>query len=143
MLSYPNESKPYVAMIMKIFSALSNSELAIMEVLWEADRITAPEIRVQVYPDAAKSQHGTVQKLLQRLEEKGFVLRDKTHSLHFFSPRISRDDYAANQIESLVDRLGSGSIAPLITNLIERKRISSEDIKSIREILDKDNGGRA
>ncbi len=48
--------------------ALANAELAVMNLLWEnEDRMTARDIREQLYSNLAKAQHGTVQRLLQRL----------------------------------------------------------------------------
>ena len=115
---------------------LANAELAIMNLLWREDRLTARQIREQLYPDAAKSQHGTVQRLLQRLEDKGYVERDRNLPVHFFSAVISRQAYACSQLESLAARLTGGSLAPLITHLVEAKRLSREDIDRLRAILD-------
>lgn len=116
---------------------LANAELAVMHLLWQNDdRLTARQIREQLYPDETKAQHGTVQRLLQRLEEKGFVARDKNLSIHFFSAAISRQMYAGQQMESLADKLTAGSCAPLITHLVEQKKISGEEIDRIRSILD-------
>ena len=116
---------------------LANAELAVMNLLWEKeDRMTAREIREQLYPDETKAQHGTVQRLLQRLEEKGFVERDKSISVHFFSAAMSREEYAGGQLESLADKLTAGSFAPLITHLVEHKKISRKEIDKIRSILD-------
>ncbi len=114
---------------------LANAELAVMNLLWQNDRVTARYLREQLYPDANKAQHGTVQRLLQRLEEKGYVERDRSLSVHFFSAAISRETYAGQQLESLADRLTAGSYAPLITHLVEEKRISRDEIKRIRAIL--------
>ena len=116
--------------------ALANSELAVMNLLWQNERLTAREIREQLYPDATKAQHGTVQKLLQRLEDKGYVERDRSLSVHLFSAAISRQTYAGEQLESLADKLTAGSFAPLITHFVEQKKISREDINRIRAILD-------
>lgn len=112
--------------------ALTNAELAVMELLWESDRLTAREIREKLYPDAAKAQHGTVQRLLQSLEDKGYVERDRTLCIHFFWAAVSRETYAGLQVEALADKLTAGSCAPLITHLIEKKRISPEEIDRIR-----------
>ena len=117
---------------------LPGAELAVMELLWEsAERLTAPQIRERLYPDASKAQHGTVQRLLQRLEDKGFVERDRRHAVHFFAATISRDAYAGRQLEALAEKLTAGSIAPLITYLVQEKRISREEIDRIRAILNK------
>ena len=94
---------------------LANAELAVMDLLWQNDRMTARDLREQLYPDATKAQHGTVQRLLQRLEEKGFVGRDRSLAVHFFSPLDSRQAYAGQQLENLAEKLTAGSIAPLIT----------------------------
>ena len=51
----------------------ANAELTVTNLPWQKnDRMTAREIREQLYPNKMKAQHGTVQRLLQRLEEKGF-----------------------------------------------------------------------
>ena len=115
---------------------LANAELAVMDLLWRNDRLTARQIRERLYPDAAKAQHGTVQRLLQRLEDKGYVERDDNLPVHLFSARISRQAYAGSQLESLADKLTAGSFAPLITHLIKEKRISRDEIERIRAILD-------
>lgn len=124
--------------------ALANAELAVMELLWDHDRMTARQIREQLYPDATKSQHGTVQRLLQRLENKGYVDRDRSISIHFFSAAISRQTYAGQQLQSLADRLTAGSIAPLITHLVQQQKISRDEIRRLRAILDEstNRGGR-
>lgn len=118
---------------------LANAELAVMELLWQQDRLTARQIREQLYPGASKAQHGTVQRLLQRLEDKGFVGRDRTLPVHLFSAAVRREEYAGNQLESLADKLTGGSLAPLITHLLEEKKISPEEIDRLRRILDEDN----
>ena len=115
---------------------LANAELAVMDLLWQNDRLTARQMREQLYPDATKAQHGTVQRLLQRLEDKGYVERDRSLSVHFFSAAISRQTYAGTQLESLAAKLTAGSFAPLITHLVEQKRISRDETNRIRAILD-------
>jgi len=121
---------------------LANAELAIMELLWTTERLTARSIRDELYPGSAKAQHGTVQRLLQRLEDKGFVERDRTLPVHFFSAVVSREDYACSQLASLADRLTGGSLAPMITHLVEKKRLSRQEIKRLRRILDGDGSDR-
>jgi predicted transcriptional regulator len=116
---------------------LANAELSVMDLLWENDRMTARQLQEQLYPDATKAQHGTIQRLLQRLEDKGYVERDRTLPVQFFSAVISRQTYAGQQLERLADELTAGSIAPLITHLVEQKKISRDEIDRIRAILSK------
>ncbi len=118
---------------------LANAELAIMDLLWQKERLTARQIREEIYNDNSKAQHGTVQRLLQRLEDKGFVQRDRSMSIHFFSAAISRQAYAGEQLESLASKLTGGSIAPLITHLVEENKISQNEIDNIRNLLNDAN----
>jgi BlaI family transcriptional regulator, penicillinase repressor len=118
---------------------LANAELAVMEQLWDEQSLTAREIRERLYPASRGAQHGTVQRLLQRLEEKGYVRRDSRLAVHLFSAVIGREAYASGQLESLAQRLTQGSLAPLVTHLIEQKRITPDEIQRLRRILDEES----
>lgn len=117
--------------------SLANAELAIMQLLWKKDRLTARQIREQLYPDETKSQHGTVQRLLQRLEDKEYVNRDRSLPVHLFSAKIDSQTYARSQLESLASKLTGGSLAPLIMYLVEDKKLSPKELSRLRAILDK------
>ncbi|UCD38465.1 MAG: BlaI/MecI/CopY family transcriptional regulator [Fidelibacterota bacterium] len=115
---------------------LPDSELAIMDLLWGNEWLTARQIREQLYSHSSKAQHGTVQRLLQRLEEKGYIERDCSQFVHQFRAKVSRQNYTGNQLEMLASKLTAGSFAPLITHLVEKSKISSDDIEQIKAILD-------
>lgn len=115
---------------------LANAELAVMELLWDSGALTARQIREDLYPGDARPQHGTVQKLLLRLEEKQFVARDRSPPVHLFSARVSREAYAGDQLQAIAEKLTSGSLAPLLTYLIAEKRVSRAEIRRLRRILD-------
>jgi len=111
-----------------------------MELLWDDGRVTARHIRERLYADQ-KNQHGTVQRLLGRLEAKGYVERDMDLPVHLFSATISREEYATNQLELLAGRLTGGSLAPIVTRLVEQKRITRSEIERLRRILDEEPEG--
>ena len=120
--------------------SLPNAELAVMELLWREGRLTARQILDQLYPDVAKPQHGTVQRLLQRLRGKGLVVRTRDLGVNVFSPAITREDYASEQLESLANRLTQGSLVPMITRLVEDNRLSPAEIARLRRILEDQHG---
>lgn len=121
-------------------AALANAELSVMELLWDHGAMTARQVQDRLYGSSDRSQHGTVQRLLQRLEEKDFVRRDRTEHANTFTPCISRAEYAGGQLESLAERLTGGSIAPLLSHLIDSKRLSRAELRRLRELLD---GGKS
>ena len=115
---------------------LPNSELAVMKLLWGRGRRTARQLLEELYPDVAKPQHGTVQRLLKRLEDKGFVVRGRDLGINVFSPALSREEYASDQLESLADRLTGGSLAPMVTRLVEDRKLPRAEIDRLRRILE-------
>jgi len=116
---------------------LANAELAVMDLLWNSSEpLTARQIRENIYSDAAKAQHGTVQRLLSRLEEKGYVTRDQRLPVHLFAATLTQQSYACNQLESLAEKLTGGSFAPLITTLVEQNRLPQSEIEQLRKVLD-------
>ena len=118
--------------------ALPNAELAVMELLWTKGRLTGRQIIDRLYADAPKPQHGTVQRLLQRLAAKGFVVRDRSLGISVFSPAISRDAYASAQLESLANRLTQGSLVPMITRLVADNKLSQDEIEKLHRILEEE-----
>ena len=115
---------------------LANADLECMEhILWAA-LFNGCSVRATISPAVTKAPHGSDHGLLQLLEDKGYVARDRSLSVHLFSAAISRQTYAGQQLESLADKLTAGSFAPLITHLVAEKKISRDEINRIRVILD-------
>ena len=138
-MSYKHDDKSYYnGWEMNTRPPLANAELAIMDLLWDRGQMTARQIREALYEGSKSSQHGTVQRLLQRLEDKGYVRRDDALSVHLFSATLTREEYGSSQIESLAEKLTHGSLAPLMSNLIEQNRISADEIARLRAILDEE-----
>lgn len=116
--------------------ALAKAELAIMALLWDQGALTARQLQDNLYGTSDRSQHGTIQRLLQRLLEKGFVRREKISAAATFTASITRDEYASAQLESLAERLTGGSIAPLLSHLIDNGRLSTAELRRLRNLLD-------
>ena len=71
---------------------ITDAELAVLQVLWEHGPIQIRRITEGLYPQGTTAQYATVQKLLDRLEAKDCVARDRSPSSHVFSATIDRDE---------------------------------------------------
>lgn len=118
-------------------TAVTDAELAVLQVMWGQGSMTARAIAEAIYPDGAESEFAAVHSFLQRLEKKALVVRDRSSFVHVFSPAASESDILGQELDSLVERLGTGSIAPLIMQLIEQRRLSKKEVSEIRKLLDK------
>ena len=56
--------------------------------------------------------------------------------MHIFSAAVSQADVVGSELTALADRLGDGSIAPLIMHLVAQKRLTKKEAAEIRRILD-------
>jgi BlaI family transcriptional regulator, penicillinase repressor len=117
--------------------AVTDAELAVLRVLWARGSQPAKAITAAIYPEGAESEFAAVHSFLQRLERKGLVARDRTSFVHVFSATASQADVLGRELKSLVDRLGGGSIAPLIMQLIDQQRLSKKEAAEIRRLLAK------
>ena len=116
---------------------VADAELAVLKLLWARGPLTAKAITGILYPDGAESEFAAVHSFLQRLERKGLVSRDRSSFVHVFSPTVSRADILGQELGAVVERLGVGSIAPLLMQLIDQKRLSRKEAAQIRKLLDK------
>lgn len=114
---------------------VTDAELAVLKALWQDGPLTAKAITAAVYPKGAESEFAAVHSFLQRLERKGLVARDRGSFVHVFSATASAADVLAAELETLVERLGSHSVAPLIMRLIDQKRLSKNEAAEIRKLL--------
>jgi predicted transcriptional regulator len=116
---------------------VTDAELAVLRILWQRGPLPAKAITAALYPDGAESEFASVHSFLQRLERKGLVNRDRSSYVHSFSAAVSQADVAGQELESLAARLGESSIAPLIMQLVEQKRLSEDEAAEIRKLLNK------
>jgi BlaI family transcriptional regulator, penicillinase repressor len=124
-------------MAKKSQQSVTDAELAALKVLWSRGPLSAKQITDDIYPEGAESEFASVHSFLQRLERKGMVTRDRNAFVHVFSAAVSQADVLGHELKSLVDRLGSGSVAPLVMSLIEQKKLSRKEAAEIRKLLDK------
>ena len=115
---------------------VTDTELLILQFLWERGTATAREIAERIYPDYSSSQHASVQKLLERLEAKGCVQRNRGLWPHLFEALIAREDLVLKRLQSTADTLCDGEMQPLLTHLVREGKLSADDRESLRALLD-------
>ena len=116
---------------------VTESELAVLECLWELGPSNSGQVRERLYPKGTSSDYSTLQKLLQRLEKKGLVSRDRSQSVHIIEAAVSREEYAGQRLAELADKLSDGSLSPLFMHLVENEKLSESDLQSLRELVRK------
>ena len=91
---------------------VTDAEWAILDVLWNQGPATVRHLTEVLYPSGSASEHGTVYKLLERLEAKGCVKRARSGGVYEFRATVARDEVIGRELEALVEKMCGGSLQP-------------------------------
>jgi predicted transcriptional regulator len=114
---------------------VTDAELSVLKALWIGEPRSARSITMELYRSTTPSDIGTVQKLLQRLEAKRLIKRDRRGHTHQFSTTVNRTEFAGRQLERMARNLTDGSVTPFLMHLVDAKRLSKQDLRELRQLL--------
>lgn len=113
---------------------ISESELVVMEPVWQSAPLSAAQIA-----DAVASERNwsiqTVKTLLSRLVAKGALTAERDGRRFLYRPLVERDAYRAQATQSIVDRLFGGRVSPLVAQLAEQESLSDADIAELKALI--------
>ncbi len=115
---------------------VTEAELAVLEVLWQAGPSTIRQLTNAIYKEGTNSEYATVQKLLDRLMDKGCVNKSRESRAHAFSARISREEMIGSGLETLAEKLCRGSLTPLLIHLTGKVQLSKSDRDALRQLIE-------
>jgi BlaI family transcriptional regulator, penicillinase repressor len=115
---------------------ITDGELSILQVLWDRGEATSREITAALHEDVTDPKMASVQKLIERLESKGCVERDRSERAHRFRPLVSHEKFLRSRLQSLADRLCEGALAPLVTTLLRSGRLPKKDREQLRTLVE-------
>ena len=125
---------------------VTETELAILQLLWDQGPATIRRLTDAIYPGGGAAQYGTVQKLLDRLEGKGFVRRDRSGAAHTFAATVGREEIIGRRLRDVAEKLCGGSLTPLLTHLVRTRSLSArerEELRALIEELDEKGKGKS
>jgi predicted transcriptional regulator len=102
---------------------VTETELEMLRVIWDRGEATRRQVADVLYPGGGESHYATVQKLLERLELKGFVRHERRDKVLVYSAMVDRDAFIGRRLQMLADKLCGGALAPLVMNLIRSQPI--------------------
>lgn len=113
---------------------LFDSEIKVMEIIWSDEPITAKQISI-IAAETIGWNKNTTYTIIKKLEAKGFIKRDEPGFI--CTSLISRNEVQKAEANSLVDKLFGGSKKALFSALLEDEKLSDNDIKELREMIEK------
>jgi len=117
-------------------SPMSPAETEILRFVWQIEEATVQQVCDQL-PPKRNIAYKTVQTLLRRLEIKGYLRHKIKGRAYVFFPAIKREDVVKRTVLDFLDRLFAGDPRPLMQFLAEDGKIDAEDIKRLKELIEK------
>ena len=114
---------------------LPDSELAVMQIIWAEQTPIGSGKIVQMLEQEKGWTRSTVQVLLKRLEEKGFLECEKKGRLKMYKPLVEREGYVSKETKSFLEHFYNNSYQGLIASLVKNETIGEDDIADIISII--------
>jgi len=122
---------------MSALPKVTETELQILDLLWKTPGQSIRSLCEALYRDASASQYATVQSLLDRLEKKEWVRRDRSEYKHTFTAARDRSEFIGEQIQGVADAVCGGSVTALLGHLVKGGNLTAKDRKQLRQLFER------
>jgi len=113
---------------------LGKFELQIMKMIWSNGKASVRDVWERFYPER-KSAYTTIATILRQLEEKGFLRHKEVDRTYIYYPLISQNGVSHGMLKDIVDSFFSGSIADLVSMLIQNENLDDKELEKIQQMI--------
>jgi BlaI family penicillinase repressor len=114
---------------------LTPQELAIMKVIWQRETATVREV-YETLREERPIAYTTVMTMMNILEEKKYLRKSRLDRAFVYKPTRSRQQVVGQMVKDFVDRVFDGAAGGLLVHLAKDDRLSDNERKSIRRIIE-------
>ena len=115
----------------------TESELAILDVLWDRGTATVRDVFEALYLQDGGG-YTTALKLLQVMHAKGLVERDDSQRAHVYRAVPTRETTRNRMLGTIVQQMFGGRPMELVLSLLGTESVpKSEEIAQVRALLDR------
>lgn len=115
---------------------ISNSEWQVMNVVWELQPVTANTV-IQKLATANDWTPATVRTFLHRLVKKGALTYEKDGNRYQYRAGVSKRATIKQASRSFLTSVFGGQSGPLLTHFVKSSKLSADEVKELRELLEK------
>jgi predicted transcriptional regulator len=112
----------------------TESELEILQVLWERDKASVREVHEELLVSKDVG-YTTTLKLMQIMYEKGLVKRDDSFKTHIYQASVSKEKTQKHLLGKMINNLFGGSPAELVLQALGNHKASPAELEEIQQLL--------
>ncbi|ANH81332.1 transcriptional regulator [Niabella ginsenosidivorans] len=113
----------------------TESELEILQVLWEKGNATVREVHENLltFKDVG---YTTTLKLMQIMNEKGLVKRNDSSRTHIYKAAVNKEVTQQFMLNKFISNLFGGSSSQLVMQALGNNNVSPEELDEIQSMID-------
>lgn len=115
---------------------LSAAQMEIMEIVWKYDELTVTEVQQKLLEIDRDLARNTVQTLMVRMEEKGWLAHRPVGRTFFYRAGQPKHVSLGQKVQDLVDSSFQGSAEQLVNSLLETCKLKKGEAERIRKLID-------
>jgi len=129
----------------KQFERLPDAEYDVMQIIWQSVHpLKTSLILSRLHEEQGKDWNiSTLQSLLTRLQQRGYIDFKNEGRLKFYYPLINQQSYIKQETESFFSRFHRNSFKSLFASLTGGRTINQESIDELADIVKKAGKGDA
>ena len=121
-----------------IIKSLPDSEFKVMKIIWDNNKTMSTGEILAILKNDVDWKLSTLQVILSRLTEKGFLINEKIGRINYYSSNVDSSKYTKNETKNFIKKMYDNSSKKLIVALIEcDDTLTDEDIKELKEMLNR------
>lgn len=113
----------------------TESELEILQVLWEKEPTTVRDVH-ETLAAIKDAGYTTTLKLMQIMHEKGLVTRDDSNKTHIYKSNVSKEKTQQQLVGKMITNLFGGSASQMVMQALGNKKPSQQELEEIQKLID-------
>jgi predicted transcriptional regulator len=113
----------------------SESELEILQVLWEKGPLTVREVNDRLN-ETRRVGYTTTLKIMQIMAEKGMLERDTGQRSHVYSPTLEPEEVQSGILDHVIRTVFKGQASRLVISALGSHTTSSEEMEEIKAMIE-------
>ena len=113
----------------------TEQELEILKIVWRLKTATVREV-YEALLERRRIAYTTVMTMMNILERKGHLRKQREAKAHVYAAARPQRQVVGKMVREFVDRVFNGSARPLLVHLVEDRKLSEDDLRELRRVLE-------
>jgi predicted transcriptional regulator len=114
--------------------SIGREEMQVLRYVADRHPVSVREVAEHVAATSGKART-TVLTVMERLREKGYLVRRKKGGVYLYSPKRSQADVLRNLVADFVHEALGGSVSPFVAYLAEEADLDDEHVRELSRLV--------